>query len=73
MQTIKDTLQRSFNWISNTDPDILRYATRPEWPAVIHNLCYLHGALHLRARFGRGGWNQPNDFLQIGNMELTVQ
>ena len=61
---------KSFGWL---DADVVKQSSRPEWPAVLHNLCYLHGALRLRARFGRGGWNSPLDFLSTGNSDLHVR
>ena len=72
-QTLKDTLLRSFNRMQLMDIDMIKHSSRPEWPAVLHNLCYLHGAIRLRARFGRGGWNVPQDLMQIGNIELHVK
>ena len=63
---------RSFNWFAFKEADILKQSAKPEWPAFLHNLAYLHGAIRLRARFGRGGWNVPTDFRQIGNTEFRV-
>ena len=63
---------RGFNWLAWKETDILKHSSRPEWPAFLHNLAYLHGALRLRARFGRGGWNVPSDFMRIGNTEFTA-
>ncbi|XP_023932050.1 dynein heavy chain 8, axonemal-like [Lingula anatina] len=64
---MKDNLIRAFSWV---DADILKQSSRPEWPAFLHNICYLHGTIRLRARFGKGGWNNHEDFLKIGNNEL---
>ena len=69
LQTMKDGMLRALSWL---DADFLRQNSRGEWAPLVHNLCYLHGAVRLRARFGRGGWNVPTDFLQIGNNELVV-
>jgi dynein heavy chain len=69
LQTMKDNLVRAF---STMDPELLRQNNRSEWPALLHNVCYLHAAIKLRARFGRGGWNCPHDFLHIGNNQLQV-
>ncbi|XP_052807484.1 dynein axonemal heavy chain 5-like isoform X7 [Mya arenaria] len=66
-KVMKDSLVRSF---SSFEPDILKQSTRAEWPVILHNLCYLHGAIQLRTRFGYGGWNSPADFKHIGNFEL---
>ena len=68
---MKDSLVRSMSWM---EPDILKQANRSDtqWPAMLHNLCYLHAAIQLRARFGQGGWNLPEDFLNIGFRELQV-
>lgn len=61
---------RVFNYI---DADTLKQCQRPEWPALLHNLCYLHGAVRLRARYGRGGWNVPQSLVQIGLQEAMVR
>ncbi|XP_067674368.1 uncharacterized protein [Haliotis asinina] len=66
-KVMKDSLVRSFMWM---EPDILKQSNRPEWPLVLHNLCYLHAAVQLRARFGQGGWNAPQDLANIGFGEL---
>ncbi|KAK6187606.1 hypothetical protein SNE40_005595 [Patella caerulea] len=66
-KTMRDSLVRSF---SSMEPDILKQANRSEWPIVLHNLCYLHATIQLRARFGQGGWNCPSDFSHIGSVEL---
>ncbi|XP_060567478.1 dynein axonemal heavy chain 5-like [Ruditapes philippinarum] len=66
-KVMKDSIVRSF---SNFEPDILKQSTRAEWPLMLHNLCYLHAAIQLRTRFGFGGWNNPADFLHIGNFEI---
>ncbi|KAI8520697.1 hypothetical protein Bbelb_004510 [Branchiostoma belcheri] len=63
---MRDHMVRSMQWI---EPETLKTSTRPEWPAVLHNLFMVHGALRLRARFGRGGWNRPGDMI-FGNNEL---
>ncbi|XP_070190368.1 uncharacterized protein [Littorina saxatilis] len=68
-KSMKDSLVRSMSWM---EPDILKQANRSDsqWPAMLHNLCYLHAAIQLRARYGHGGWNVPEDFLNIGFREL---
>ena len=69
-QAMKDSLVRSFN---NFEPDVLKQSGRAEWPAMLHNLCYLHAAVQLRTRYGFGGWNCPSDFQHVGNFELQVR
>ena len=71
-QSIKDMLTRCFNQFNYTDSDVLRQCSRGEWAPFLHNLCYLHGAVRLRARFGRAGWNKPDDFFNIRFTELFV-
>lgn len=66
---MKDSLCRSMSWM---EPDILKQSNRAEWPVMLHNLCYLHAAIRLRARFGQGGWNCPADFANISFRELQV-
>lgn len=66
-KVMKDSLCRSMSWM---EPDILKQSNRPEWPAMLHNLCYLHATIQLRARFGQGGWNCPEDFGNISFREL---
>lgn len=67
---MKDSMIRSFSWF---EPDILKQSSRPEWPVMLHNLCFLHAAIQLRARFGQGGWNCPQDFFNIGYSCLQVR
>ena len=67
---MKETMLRAFSWV---DADILKNSSRPEWPVFLHNLCFIHGAVKLRARLGRAGWNCHKDLLQIGNNELFVR
>ncbi|ESO89151.1 hypothetical protein LOTGIDRAFT_229063 [Lottia gigantea] len=66
-KTMRDSLVRSF---ASLDYDVLKQGNRAEWPIILHNLCYLHATIQLRARFGQGGWNCPQDFKQIGFIEL---
>ncbi|XP_059166583.1 dynein axonemal heavy chain 8-like [Physella acuta] len=66
-KVMKDCLIRNMTWM---EPDILRQSSRPDWPAMLHNLCYVHAAIHLRTRFGSGGWNLPHEFSNIGFREL---
>ncbi|XP_052089132.1 uncharacterized protein LOC127725852 isoform X10 [Mytilus californianus] len=66
-RVMKDSLIRSFNCF---DSDILKQSSRQEWAPMLHNLCYVHAAIQLRARFGMSGWNGPKDFSKIGYTEL---
>lgn len=63
----KDSLQRSLQWV---DSELMRVSMRPEWPALLHNLCMLHSLVRLRTRFGLTGWNKPMDLRNIGTAEL---
>ena len=71
-QTIKDTLIRTFIQFSYFEPDVVKMSSRPEWAPFLHNLCYLHGALQLKARLGRAGWNRPQEFFNLRFTELFV-
>ena len=71
-QTIKDTLIRTFTQFSYFEPDVVKMSSRPEWAPFLHNLCYLHGALQLKARLGRAGWNRPQEFFNLRFTELFV-
>lgn len=66
--TMKENIVRSFSWI---DLDILKSSSKPEWPALLHNLCYLHSCLKLRSRYMRCGWNLPYS-LQFTTEEFIV-
>ncbi|XP_077977225.1 dynein axonemal heavy chain 8-like isoform X3 [Glandiceps talaboti] len=55
-RVMKDNMIRSLSVI---DADTLKSSSRSEWAPIVHNLCMLHGAVRLRARFGRAGWNRP--------------
>ncbi|XP_064629693.1 uncharacterized protein LOC135488785 isoform X2 [Lineus longissimus] len=66
-RTMKTNLYRFF---SQLDSDILRQSERMEWAAFLHNICYLHGAIKLRTRFGKAGWNVPEAFNHLGVPEL---
>ncbi|XP_068137634.1 dynein axonemal heavy chain 5-like isoform X2 [Hyperolius riggenbachi] len=57
----------SWQFVSNED---LASNTRPEWPAVLHNLCFFHCASRLRTTYGvSAGWNCPDKML-FGCTEL---
>ena len=68
-QTVRDTVVRALLTI---DPEIVKTSSRSDWLPTVHNLCFLHASLRLRARYGRSGWNIPSDFLQFSNRELVV-
>jgi len=68
-QSTKECLYRSLSWIDN---ELLHVSSRPEWPAVLHNLCMLHSAIRLRTRYKLAGWNRPEDFAYVGTAELWV-
>lgn len=55
--TMKESIIRSFNWI---DADQIKLSNKPEWPILLHNLCYFHSCLRLRSRYYRCGWNSPH-------------
>ncbi|XP_073531710.1 dynein axonemal heavy chain 5-like [Phyllobates terribilis] len=48
--------------------EVLATSSRPEWPPLLHNLCFLHGAIRYRTLYG-GGWNYP-DTMRFGCAEL---
>ncbi|XP_063775387.1 uncharacterized protein LOC134910927 [Pseudophryne corroboree] len=52
------------------DRETVVISSRPEWPSLLHNLCYLHCAARLRTLFGlSAGWNCP-DTMRFGCSEL---
>ncbi|KAM4694307.1 uncharacterized protein O3C94_004765 [Discoglossus pictus] len=64
---IKGAMIHSWQFVS---PEILSGSTRPEWPAVLHNFCFLHCAIRLRTLYGTSaGWNCPDTML-LGSTEL---
>ncbi|XP_078503742.1 dynein axonemal heavy chain 5-like [Lissotriton helveticus] len=67
-KSIKGGLIQSWRFV---DPTVLSLSKRPEWPAILHNMCFLHCAIRLRTEFGiTAGWNY-RDMLQFGCTELT--
>lgn len=66
---MKESLVRAFGMI---DSEVLKCSGRAEWPAMLHNLCYIHSAIKLRARFHKAGLNAPNDLLQVGASQFLV-
>ena len=54
--TMKESIQRAFNWI---DVENVKTSNKPEWPILLHNLCYFHSCLKLRSRYYKCGWNSP--------------
>ncbi|XP_077863125.1 dynein axonemal heavy chain 5-like [Saccoglossus kowalevskii] len=65
-RVMKDNMIRA---LCVLDAETLKSSTRTEWPPMIHNLCLLHGAIRLRARFGHAGWNRPYS-MDFGSTEL---
>ncbi|KAM5165175.1 dynein axonemal heavy chain 5-like [Mantella aurantiaca] len=58
---------QSWQFVNN---DTLVSSSRPEWPAVLHNLCFFHCASRLRSMYGvSAGWNCPNT-MRFGCTEL---
>ncbi|XP_066569884.1 dynein axonemal heavy chain 8 [Amia ocellicauda] len=54
-KNMKDAMVRCMQQVCS---DTLHSSGRPEWPALIHNLCYVHCAVRLRASSGGPtGWN----------------
>lgn len=64
---MKDSVLRSFALVDNEQ---LKASKRQEWPAVLHNLFFLHGVVRLRARFAFAGWNRPESLAMTGEDEL---
>lgn len=54
------------------DTEMLKSSSRSEWPAMLHNLCFIHGAIRLRSRYHRAGFNIPQDLFPVGTQELLV-
>ncbi|XP_056421918.1 uncharacterized protein LOC130362045 isoform X2 [Hyla sarda] len=51
-------------------PETLASSSRPEWPPLLHNLCFLHCATRFRTLYGvSAGWNGP-DAMRFGCAEL---
>ena len=57
--------------MSLLDDATLKASTRPEWPAVLHNICMLHNVVRLRSLFHLVGWNKPHE-MRPGAEELYV-
>ncbi|XP_018096048.2 dynein heavy chain 5, axonemal [Xenopus laevis] len=50
--------------------ETLSASRRPEWPALLHNLCFFHCAARLRTLYGTSaGWNCP-ETMRFGCTEL---
>nr|XP_014351636.1 PREDICTED: dynein heavy chain 8, axonemal-like [Latimeria chalumnae] len=65
--TMRDGLMRCLQWV---DSESLWSGTHPDWLAVVHNLCFLHCAVRLRAQYGNTtGWNYSN-MMMFENREL---
>ncbi|XP_077343463.1 dynein axonemal heavy chain 5-like [Lithobates pipiens] len=58
---------QSWQFVSN---ETLVSSPRPEWPALLHNLCFFHCASRSRSMYGiSAGWNCP-DTMRFGCKEL---
>uniref|UniRef100_H3A2H2 Uncharacterized protein n=1 Tax=Latimeria chalumnae TaxID=7897 RepID=H3A2H2_LATCH len=67
--TMRDGLMRCLQWV---DSESLWSGTHPDWLAVVHNLCFLHCAVRLRAQYGNTtGWNYSN-MMMFENRELML-
>ena len=67
--TMKENMVRAFSWV---DQDLLRTASKSEWSALLHNICYLHSCFKLRSRYSKCGWNSPYS-LDFTTEELLVK
>ncbi|RXM36617.1 Dynein heavy chain 5, axonemal [Acipenser ruthenus] len=66
-KNMKDGMLRC---LQGVDSEALKTSSRPEWPAVVHNLCFLHSAVRLRAASGGAmGWNS-RDTMMFGNQQF---
>uniref|UniRef100_A0A8C5PRN0 Uncharacterized protein n=1 Tax=Leptobrachium leishanense TaxID=445787 RepID=A0A8C5PRN0_9ANUR len=55
---IKGGMIQAWRFVS---PETLAANRRPGWPALVHNLCFLHCATRMRSLYGTSaGWNCPN-------------
>lgn len=69
LQNIRGGLIQSWQFVSD---ETLVSIPRPEWPAVLHNLCFFHCASRLRSMYGiSAGWNCPYT-MRYGCTELMV-
>ncbi|CAF1032650.1 unnamed protein product [Adineta ricciae] len=65
--SMKEAITRAFSIIDN---DLLRHSLKSEWLPLLHNICYIHSTLNLRARYGHAGWDIPS-LTTFTNVELT--
>ncbi|KAM8953036.1 dynein axonemal heavy chain 5-like [Pelodytes ibericus] len=64
---MKSGIIHSWQFVS---PNTLSLSRRPDWPALLHNFCFMHCATRLRTLFGSSaGWNFPNK-MRFGTTEL---
>ena len=66
--TMRDNIIRAFSLFEG---DSMKISAKAEWPAFLHNLCYLHSCFKLRLRYAKCGWNVPS-ILKFTSEELTV-
>jgi len=52
--------------------EVTRLSEHAEWPAIVHNVTYLHAAVRLRSRLGRAGWNSLSEFQNSLNTEQLM-
>ena len=70
-QSIKEGMMRSLSWL---DADSLRGCTKAEWPAVLHNVAFLHASLHMRGRLAAGTDDAPQvKDAMMSNNQLLVR
>lgn len=67
---MKESLVRSFSMI---DSETFKCSSRSEWPAMLHNICYIHSAIRLRSRFNKAGFNSPDALGSVGTQEFLVR
>ncbi|KAM4043310.1 dynein axonemal heavy chain 5-like isoform 1-T1 [Anomaloglossus baeobatrachus] len=64
-ENIRRGIIRSWKFVNH---EVLASSSRPEWPALLHNLCFLHGAIRFRTLYGTG-WN-CRDTMRFSSAEL---
>ena len=69
---MKDNLLRFMS--THINSDVINTSSRPEWLPCLHNICFLHGAIQLRARFAACvGWQKSQAFAHINQQHLKVR
>ena len=68
---MKDNLLRFFSTVM--DSEVVSSSNRPEWLPCLHNICLLHGAINLRAKFPVNvGWQDPLAMREVNIEHLKV-